>query len=584
MQNIRKTTFNFILGACLTLLCFSVSHAGVGISGTGRSFGFITTPDLLPQLDSILVNGIAYSTTTANITISGNSNQPTSSLKVGMAVLVDGVVNPDGLTGTAITVDYLGDIEGTVDAAPVINGASGSFTIYGIVIKTDSKTVFDDFSPGAPNGSIRGSAGLALLHAGDTVEVSGLANGNDSSFVATRIEKKASFRKADLRGYISNVTATTFKLGPTLIVDYSTAQVRDFPNSGPANGMYVEVKADLQPVAGVLTATRVSRESSVLATTNVRVGLLQGLAANVTATSATSTTFMMGNQIVVTDAQTIFTGFSASAPAVAASAPLSRAPSAFDVLKGGPAAVFAQMKLAAPAEYASLTAVTSSALVNGVEALATGPVVNGIMTAETVTVAAPPLALLAVQSRKLHGTAGTFDIAIDSAIPLSGAVTVEPRNNGVSHTIIFQFDGPVTSVGGVTAQNINAVAVGTATAQTSGNDVIVTLTGVPDNVRLTVALTDVNTVGNSASASIGFLEGDINSSHSVNSSDISGLKARSGQTVDSTNFKYDVNVSGSVNSSDISAVPVLEFRDFPQQIEVLAGRSGSELFAPRRRA
>ena len=53
---------------------------------------------------------------------------------------------------------------------------------------------------------------------------------------------------------------------------------------------------------------------------------------------------------------------------------------------------------------------------------------------------------------------------------------------------------------------------------------------------------------------LGFLVGDINNSGSVNSSDISGVQARSDQSVDATNFKYDVNVSGAINSSDISAV------------------------------
>lgn len=547
MKLLQKTTLNVVLGVCLALFGIGLTHGAGGISGTGRSFGYVT------ELGSIFVNGVEYSTTTANITINGQSNQPESSLKVGMAVLVDGIVNPNGLTGTAITVDYLGDIEGTVDAAPVITGSRGTFTIYGIVIKTDSKTVFDDFVVGAPNGSIRGSAGLALLHAGDTVEVSGLANGNDSSFIATRIEKKPVFAKVEVRGYISNVTATTFKLGPTLIVNYSSAQLRNFPTTGPANGQYVEAKAVLQPVGGVLTATRVSLESSVLATTDVRVSLLQGLAANVSSNS-TSTTFMMGNQVVVTNAQTIFTSFNASAPAVAASTQVSSAPSALDVLKGGPAAVFAQMKLAAPAEYASLTATTSSALVNGVEALATGPVVAGILTAETVTIAAPPVGLLAVQSRKVHGTAGTFDIAVDTTVPVSGAVTMEPRNNGVSHTVVFQFDGPVASVGGVTAQNASAVGVGTATFVIAGNDVVVTLTGVPDNQRVAIALSNVNAPGINVSAAIGFLEGDVNGSHSVNSSDISGVKARSGQAVTASNFMFDVNASGDINSSDISAV------------------------------
>lgn len=535
MRFIQTTTLNLFFGVCVAALGVGLTHAAGGISGTGRAYGEITA------FGSIFVNGIKYSTATATITINGVVQQvgDQSGLKLGMAVLVDGTVNPDGLTGTATTVDFLGDLEGTIDAAPVIIGTRGSFTIYGLVVKTDSKTVFAD------------GLTLAALRAGDVVEVSGLFDANDGSFAATRIEKQAAFReKIELRGFISNVTATTFKLGATLVVNYSVAQLRDISPGGLVDGTFVEVKATTQPVGGTLNATRVSVEGSVLASANMNLGLLQGVAANVSTNS-----FMMGNQLVMTNAQTVFSGFNANPPSPALAA---ASPTVFDAgnvtVKGSVPSLFAQLKLAAPAEYALLTAATSTALVNGVQALATGPVVNGVMTAQTVTITALPVSLLAVQSRMTHGTAGTFDLLIDKAIPISGAVTVEPRNNGVAHTIVFQFDGPVTSVGGVTSQNVNSIGVGTASFAITGNDVLVTLTGLPDNQRLTVALSNVNVAGANASASMGFLQGDVNNSGSVNSSDISGVKSRAGQTADATNFKFDVNASGAINSSDISSV------------------------------
>ena len=536
MKYLQNSALNVFFGVCLSLFCLGLAHAGGGISGSGRAYGEITA------FGSIFVNGIEYSTTTATITINGVV-QPVgdqSALKVGMAVLVDGTVNADGLTGIATTVDFLGDLEGTIDAAPVIIGTRGSFTIYGLVVKTDSKTVFAD------------GLTLAALRAGDVVEVSGLFNANDGSFAATRIEKQVAFRKAELRGFISNVNATakTFVIGPSLVVDYSGARAQDIPPGGYANGMFVEVKAITPPTNGKILATRASAEGSVLASASMNLGLLQGVAANVSTNS-----FMMGNQLVMTNAQTVFSGFNASPPAPLTAAV---ATSVFDTgsitLKGGVPSTFALLKLAAPAEYALLTAGSASALVNGVQALATGPVANGIMTAQTVTITALPVVLLAVQSRMTHGAAGTFDLLIDKAMPISGAVTVEPRNNGVAQTIVFQFDGPVSSVGGVTSQNANLLGVGTASFAIAGNDVVVTLTGVPNNQRLTVALTNVNVAANNASAAIGFLVGDVNGSGSVNSSDISGVKSRAGQTADASNFKFDVNGSGAINSSDISSV------------------------------
>ena len=83
---------------------------------------------------------------------------------------------------------------------------------------------------------------------------------------------------------------------------------------------------------------------------------------------------------------------------------------------------------------------------------------------------------------------------------------------------------------------------------------IVALTDVPDNQRVTVTLINVNGTVNPPPASIGFLVGDINNTRIVNASDIISVKARSGQPTTAANFKFDLNADGSINSSDISAV------------------------------
>ncbi len=158
-----------------------------------------------------------------------------------------------------------------------------------------------------------------------------------------------------------------------------------------------------------------------------------------------------------------------------------------------------------------------------------------------------PLRLLAVKSRKAHGAGKIFDFPIDRTVASTGDVSVEPRSIGTGHVIVFQFNNAVTATGSATA------TIGSTSAVNSANDVMVTLTAVPDNSRVTLTLTDVNGIVTPFSASLGFLVGDVNGTRSVNSSDISGVKARSGQTTTGSNFEFDVNASGSVNSSDISA-------------------------------
>ena len=159
------------------------------------------------------------------------------------------------------------------------------------------------------------------------------------------------------------------------------------------------------------------------------------------------------------------------------------------------------------------------------------------------------LALLAVQSRKTHGAAGTFDIPIDTAPTITGLVSVEPRGIGSGHQIVFQFNQPVTIAGSA------SVSLGTvASTVIQGNNVVVTVTGILDNRRATITLSGVNGSALNSPVSIGFLVGDVNATRSVNSSDISAVKARSGQTTVGTNFRFDVNATGAINASDISAV------------------------------
>ena len=112
---------------------------------------------------------------------------------------------------------------------------------------------------------------------------------------------------------------------------------------------------------------------------------------------------------------------------------------------------------------------------------------------------------------------------------------------------------PITVAGTVTVVDALAAPVGTPSAVASGNEVLVTVTGVPDNKRVTVTLTTVNGTL-TVSASMGFLVGDVNNSRSVTATDILQVKGRSGQGTDATNFKFDLNASGSVTASDILAV------------------------------
>jgi YVTN family beta-propeller protein len=200
--------------------------------------------------------------------------------------------------------------------------------------------------------------------------------------------------------------------------------------------------------------------------------------------------------------------------------------------------------------------ITVLGLTNGTTYTCSVTATNGIgigPASGTVNVTPAVPALVAVQSRKAHAAAGAFDLAIDTTQPIGGPVTVEPRAVGTGHQIVFQFNVPVNSIGAASAIDGAGAPAGTVAATMAGSEAIVTLTGVPDNQRVTVSLTGVNGSVN-ASASLGFLVGDVNNSRSVTATDILQVKGRSGQVTDATNFRFDLNASGSITASDILAV------------------------------
>jgi ELWxxDGT repeat protein len=164
-------------------------------------------------------------------------------------------------------------------------------------------------------------------------------------------------------------------------------------------------------------------------------------------------------------------------------------------------------------------------------------------------------ALISVQSRKLHGAVGTFDLPINATVLIGGNVDVEPRAIGAGHTIVFQFSQAVTSIGSVAALDSSNNPIGMASAvinMANNTEVLVTLTGIADRSRVAITLNGVN--GSlSSTVSMGFLVGDVNNDREVRSSDLTAIKTRLGLTLDNTNFKYDVSLNGDIGSTDISA-------------------------------
>lgn len=207
----------------------------------------------------------------------------------------------------------------------------------------------------------------------------------------------------------------------------------------------------------------------------------------------------------------------------------------------------------------SASPIVVSGLTNGVAVTCTVIATNALggSPVSNVSNSATPLelSLMSVRSRKNHGGA-IKDILIDPLTAIDGNVTTEPRIVGFGHQLVFQFNVAVSQPGTASAVDAAMTPVGTAAAVNleAANEVIVTLSGIADNQRSRVTLANVDGLPTQFQISLGFLLGDVNNTRTVNSSDISGVKARSGQQTDNSNFRFDVNLSGAINSSDISSV------------------------------
>lgn len=221
-----------------------------------------------------------------------------------------------------------------------------------------------------------------------------------------------------------------------------------------------------------------------------------------------------------------------------------------DVGAVGP--TFTNLGLSSPIVVTGLTnGVVYNCVVRAINSVGAGPASNQL---SVTPAASPALGIVAATSRKTHG--GTpRELTISLGVPVTGAVTVEPRNAS-SHLVVFKFNNTVLNPGSASLTNLSCAPAMPPSATTSFgvalNEVLVTLSGVPDNCRLRIALTNVNG-STSAELAMGFLVGDVTSSRSVSAADIAAVKAHSGQTVTGdTLARFDVSVSGTIGPAAIS--------------------------------
>ena len=165
----------------------------------------------------------------------------------------------------------------------------------------------------------------------------------------------------------------------------------------------------------------------------------------------------------------------------------------------------------------------------------------------------PPLMLVEAFSRKTHGSAGTFEKRIDITRPVTGAVSIEPRQLGTTQSLRLRFNANVTSVGAVTVEDHLMQPAGSATAAPNGQDVILTMSNIANGTRIRIALSGLNGSA-TAELALAYLVGDINATAITSAADVAAVKSKSGNAANAQFYLYDVDGSGTINAADVSAV------------------------------
>lgn len=207
---------------------------------TVLSFGTIT------GFGSVYVNGVEYETDGVQIEINGEPAME-SDLKVGYRVQLR--AQSQGESHSADVIRYHDNLEGPVSS---IAADGTSFVAMGQTVVVSSDTSF---------GSGVVPAGIEGLTVGDVVEVSGILDA-DGAIFATYVDIKPDEGPYDVSGYVIGLDAALKRFNITaLAVDYSAANLDDFPAGAPAEGDLVLVKGFEFGPDGEFIATRIELRS-----------------------------------------------------------------------------------------------------------------------------------------------------------------------------------------------------------------------------------------------------------------------------------------------------------------------------------
>ncbi|MBK6451879.1 MAG: hypothetical protein IPF84_04720 [Proteobacteria bacterium] len=173
-------------------------------------------------------------TTTASTAYEGGT---ASNLALDVPVEVEGRFNASGvIVATKVQFHRRSDTEfsGRVDS---VNAAGNSLVVFGVTIRVNSLTRFEDHS-----GADVQQFSLASIAVGDYVEVDAYNDG--SGLLATKLERDDNQGEVQLEGVAQNVAAPNFTVGGVAVTTDGNTEFRDI------NGVTISAAAFFQAAPG----------------------------------------------------------------------------------------------------------------------------------------------------------------------------------------------------------------------------------------------------------------------------------------------------------------------------------------------
>jgi len=235
----RASQILFAAAALLLTSCGPGTQVA-GIEGSGAPAP-ITATGPVTGFGSIFVNGVEYTTTSAQIHIDDQPGSE-SQLAVGEIVTVTGTLNADDMTGTATQVIFLGNVLGPVTA---VNVPTDTLVVLGQTVLVTASTVFD---PSIQPPQIAG------IKTDDRLEVSGFPD-SSGRIVASHIQLAPTNSALRVQGVVQGLDTSAFVFHVNaLAVDYSAATL----HGTLSDASLVDVEGSSLSAAGALMATTVT--------------------------------------------------------------------------------------------------------------------------------------------------------------------------------------------------------------------------------------------------------------------------------------------------------------------------------------